>query len=336
MSRPAKPLTLARVNDLTLGAFSRVPPSETLDHLIRYLSTWSGSDKLFMIIQYGAKFLIPILQLRARLQHRAGLRKDPVSAAAPALAKLASIISDARTLWGLWGILPILQWLIALERSPSPTRRLLTLERAQGWSMLAFYPLNNLYYFLANDIIPSSIPLPSLPLSRSSQAEPALPSSKTSKSEPNRSVKLDAGALSVWSTRFWAIYVFLQLAHLREDRLLLLQRQRALSREKVKGPEHAELNRRWDAWWNELAVNLGYLPLTIHWSLETGLFKNDLWVSTFGLFAGLASFRSGWKATALPPMSGPPPLTETDVQTEDEKVIPAVAQEPAAEGSANI
>lgn len=40
----SKPLTLSRLNDLILGSFSLVQPSETLDHLIRYLGTWSGSE----------------------------------------------------------------------------------------------------------------------------------------------------------------------------------------------------------------------------------------------------------------------------------------------------
>lgn len=69
------------------------------------------------------------------------------------------------------------------------------------------------------------------------------------------------------------MYVFLQLAHLREDRVLLKRRAKAL-RSKEKGgsgaggnlsEERKELGRRWDAWWNEVAVNLGYLPLTVHW-----------------------------------------------------------------------
>jgi hypothetical protein len=92
-----------RIEDITLGAFGNLQPSETLNHLVRYLSTWSGSDKLFMLIQYGAKVLIPILQARARLQHRAGLRNEPTSSLTPKLAKLAGIIGDARTLWGIWG-----------------------------------------------------------------------------------------------------------------------------------------------------------------------------------------------------------------------------------------
>jgi len=284
MANTYKPLTVDRIEDLTLGAFGNLRPSETLNHLIRYLSTWSGSDKLFMLIQYGAKVLIPILQARARLQHRAGVRSQPTSSIAPKLAKLASTIGSARSLWGLWGVLPIIQWLIALERAPPPTRRLHTIERTQGWSMLAFYPLQQLSFLHTNDLVPAALP---------------------------RRIIINDRAVSLWSTRFWMAYVVLQLAHLREDRALLVKRQRALeklsSREKLQPQERAELARRWDAWYNELVVNLSYLPMTIHWSFEKGLFGNDIWVSVFGLAAAIVSFRSGWKATALSP---PPPPAE--------------------------
>ncbi|KAI0255160.1 hypothetical protein BJV78DRAFT_1119946 [Lactifluus subvellereus] len=307
MSNARKTLIVNQIEDLTLGVFGSLRPSETLDHLIRYLSTWNGSDKLFMLIQYAAKVMVPILQARARLQHRVGLRNEPTSSLAPNLAKLASIISDARTLWGIWGILPIIQWLISLERSPPPTRRLLTIERTQGWSMLAFYPLQHFSYLRTHELIPAALPLPSL-------------------SGKPRRVAINDPAVSLWSTRLWAAYVVLQLAHLREDRALLLKRQRALNRlsprEKLQPEERAELARRWDSLYNELAVNLSYLPMTIHWSLEKGLFKNDAWVSLFGLAAAIASFRSGWKATVLPP--SPPPAE------------PSSLLEPEAEGSSTV
>ncbi len=45
----SKPLTLARLEDLTLGAFAFLPRSETLDHLVRFLSTWSGSESVNLI-----------------------------------------------------------------------------------------------------------------------------------------------------------------------------------------------------------------------------------------------------------------------------------------------
>lgn len=44
MSRQLKPLTFSRLEDLTLGSFALVPTSETINHLVRYLSTWSGTE----------------------------------------------------------------------------------------------------------------------------------------------------------------------------------------------------------------------------------------------------------------------------------------------------
>ncbi|KAF4571542.1 hypothetical protein EYR36_008882 [Pleurotus pulmonarius] len=310
MSRVSKPLSLSRISDLTLGAFIFVPQSETIDHLVRYLGSWSGSDYGCLhdakIIQYAVKVIVPLLELRARIQHRAGLRAKPTSSAAASYSKLGGIIGDARTLWRIWGLLPIIQWLVSLERNPQPTRRLLNIERLQGWSMLAYYPLEHLYYLLSHSLIPSTIP--------------SIKSIFSSKAKPT---KLDSNAIGMWSTRFWALYVFLQIAHLREDRKLLQARERAIIKAK-RGPggtgitaaEKKELGDRWDAFWNEVVVNLGYLPLTVHWSLEKGFINNDFWVGVFGLVAGLASFRAGWRATALP--TPPAPTQEgTEKATSD-------------------
>ena len=49
------------------------------------------------------KLIVPLLQLRARLQHRAGLRQTPNSHSAEAYAKLGDLITDGRTLWRIWG-----------------------------------------------------------------------------------------------------------------------------------------------------------------------------------------------------------------------------------------
>ncbi|OBZ72070.1 hypothetical protein A0H81_08047 [Grifola frondosa] len=222
--------------------------------------------------------------MRARLQHRAGLRKDPASGTADGLAKFGSILGDARMLFRIWGgcycialrawstsvrpcidssirSLPIFQWLMSLERTPPPTRKLLTIERLQGWSMIAYYPLEHLYYAVSHSLISPEIRLPSLswfiPFVRSQPSEKRIP--------------LDVNTLGVWSTRFWAAYVVLQLAHLREDRKLLQVRERSLSKSKATGAqaEKEELKQRWDSLWTELAVNIGYLPLTIHWYVSS-------------------------------------------------------------------
>jgi hypothetical protein len=36
-----------RIEDVTLGAFGNLHPSDTLNHLIRYLSTWNGSEYVY-------------------------------------------------------------------------------------------------------------------------------------------------------------------------------------------------------------------------------------------------------------------------------------------------
>jgi hypothetical protein len=151
-------------------------------------------------------------------------------------------------------MLPIIQWLISLERAPPPTRRLLTIERTQGWAMLAFYPLQHLSYFRKHDLIPTALPLPL-----------GLPSKS---SEKPRQVTINGAAVSLWSSRLWATYIVLQLAHLREDRSLLIKKQRAVSRLSSMEKERAEIARRWDKWYNELAVNLSFLPMTIHWYIS--------------------------------------------------------------------
>lgn len=215
------------------------------------------------------------------MQHKYGLRATPESAGAKAYEKLGSLLGDSRTMWRIWGellftclftpvhvepdwvlmlnahligLLPIFQWLISLERSPPATRTLLTIERLQGWSMLAYYPLEHLYYLVSHNIIPSTI---TSPLSFFS-------SSKTAKK-----LKLDANKLSLWSTRFWALYVLLHFAHLIEDRKLLIQRHKALKMSKggagLTKEEKKEMGERWDAFWSEVVINLGYLPLTVHW-----------------------------------------------------------------------
>ncbi|KAI9441042.1 hypothetical protein BJY52DRAFT_1195284 [Lactarius psammicola] len=157
------------------------------------------------------------------------------------------------------GVLPAIQQLISLERAPPPTPRLLTIERTQWWSMTISFPLQQLSFLRTN-----ALPLPS-------------PSGKP------RHVTIDDGAL-------------------RENRAYLVKRQRALDkpsiREKLRPQEHAELARWWDAWYNELAVNLNYLPMTIHWVFSE---MTLAWDSLFGFAAAIASFRSGWKTTALAP-----------------------------------
>lgn len=139
--------------------------------------------------------------------------------------------------------------MISLERNPPPTRALHTIERLQGWSMLGFYPLEHLYYLRSHDLIPASIPSLFAILGRKSKR-----------------ISLDANRLIMWSCRCWLLYIVLQFAHLREDRKLLLTRQKNLRKGKgYSAEDRDDLQKRWDAFWNELVANATNLPVALHW-----------------------------------------------------------------------
>jgi hypothetical protein len=67
----------------------------------------------------------------------------------------------------------------------------------------------------------------------------------------------------------------LQLVHLKEDWELMKRRKRALERDFASGMVETtgseaetlreEVWKRKDAIWNDFVVNIGYLPLTVHW-----------------------------------------------------------------------
>lgn len=234
----------------------------SLDFLFLFLQA-------LMITQYSSKLLIALLSLqhalRIRLRHgtKGYHAVHGGSNVAKKIEKLSGLVSDARVLYRIWGILPIIKWMIALERSPPPTRLLHNIERIQGWSMLLYCPLEAIAYLSSHSVIS---------LSPSTQNK-----------------------LWLTSARAWALYVGLQLLHLVEDNRLLRLRARALERtrghpsplpgnitsagdkskrasEKELSQEQIVTRKMWDdlddrkeAILNELWVNLGYLPLTVHW-----------------------------------------------------------------------
>jgi len=307
MSRLAKGGALAHIRDATLGAFALVPPSEFLNNLVRFLSTWSGTDKLFTLLEYTMKLVAPVLLARARLQHRFGLRKEPTSSVATSLTSFAEIIGDFKMLGRFWGSLSILQWMISMERDPPPTRALLTIERLQGWSMLAYYHFEHLFYLRTRDLIPATIPSISSLLGRSSKR-----------------IHLNPETLALWSTRAWGFYVILQFAHLMEDRKLLHMKEKALKQGKgvVAEEDKEDLRNKWDSFWSELVSNTINFPVALHWSLEQGIFTNDMWLNIIGFIDAVLTFRSGWKATALP--SDPeetPDIDESNLAITTEKEV---------------
>jgi len=159
------------------------------------------------LLQYTAKLLIPFLNWRARV---AG---SPHSAAAVSLARLAAKLGDSRTLWRLWGLPPIVAWASAIERTPTRSRAIQTIERLQALAMMIYHPLEHTSYLAAHKIIrlPRTLPF-------SSQKTPL-------------NVQAVIRRLAIWSTRAWAVYVMLQLIRLRlEWRILCAQGRKAKKR----------------------------------------------------------------------------------------------------------
>ena len=136
-----------------------------------------------------------------------------------------------------------------MEKNPPPTRALLTIERLQGWSMLAYYPLEHLYYLRAHNLIPATIPSITSLLRRTSKR-----------------IHLNANSLAMWSCRAWALYIILQFAHLMEDRKLLLMKEKNLRKGKgVVAEDKEDLRNKWNSYWNEVVANSANLPLALHW-----------------------------------------------------------------------
>lgn len=242
-----------------------------------------------MTVQYSSKTIVGILLFLQGIRTRLNLStagKTP-SGVAP-LTSLADIIGDARILFRIWSLLPMIQWLISLERSPPPTKLLLQIERIQAWSMVAYCPMEALAYLGYHKVLNIS---------------------------EHRQNWLWKHAL-----RLWLLYVVLQFVHIFENNRLLRLRAKALERsrghpkphpskktseEVVPLTEEQQVTRRmWDELQerkNALVTNfwiyVGYLPPSVHWAVPSGVMAES-WVGFFGAIAAIGGMVTSWKATA--------------------------------------
>ncbi|KNZ63600.1 hypothetical protein VP01_1121g4 [Puccinia sorghi] len=306
-----------------------------MDHLIRLLSTTSGADKSFMLLQYSA---IILRQLISRSKHGEANKSQLDTR----LAALSKLLSDARTTlsfliffylraaifaylcwcdcanfslnsYRLWDLISIIQWLRSLNSLPPSGSKPVQIERLQVITMLIYYPLEHLYFLASKGIVPLSARL------------------------INRAV--------LYSCRAWAGYTILHFFHLWEELKLLEPERRRLqalqmaSDKASSSPRKStssalasslqEMDERRAALINGLIVNLAYTPLTIHWcaplslfnppshclaslilspfilslslyrSLPNGLYNSETITGICGFVAAVAQLRAGWKASAV-------------------------------------
>ncbi|KAF9434904.1 hypothetical protein BGZ76_007229 [Entomortierella beljakovae] len=268
-SRP-EPEVALRDSPSILALGKLFPQSKTLDHTVRFLSQVRGTDKTLMVVQYFSKIIIWYLVKRGR------------ESTAQRIKNLAGPISDFRILLRYYGLLPLVQWMQYVDSaSHPPSTLLLTLDRLQNICNLIYYPLEHIYWLGAHEVIPISM-------------------EKTN-------------TIAIWSCRFWAAYVALQFVHLAEEyrlykvRLNETRAQGKLADKKAKETGEPVDKTEYKSALSALRaekkgilintiINTGYLPLTVHWSLEKSSFP-DVGVGIFGGIAAIAQFYVAWKST---------------------------------------
>ncbi|CAG8955954.1 hypothetical protein HYFRA_00008808 [Hymenoscyphus fraxineus] len=104
----------------------------------------------------------------------------------------------------------------------------------------------------------------------------------------------------VWSSRFWGMHVGLDLIKLARQ-FGALQKEKRLLRGKEadeKKENEISLQEKQMHWRRQLAIDLAYAPLTVHWGLEEGL-VSEAWVAIFGSVAGSLNLRERWRVSGL-------------------------------------
>ncbi|KDE09840.1 hypothetical protein MVLG_00238 [Microbotryum lychnidis-dioicae p1A1 Lamole] len=263
---------MSKPSSLSLSPFST--PSPGLAHINRVIATTSGQDKVFMLYAYSSHVIMHLLRSK-RLATRSRLEL------ANRMDKLRDVISDARTLYRLFGLFPIIQWAQALN---DPAKRpadgqLALINKLQAWSMLFYYPLEHYYYLAGKGVF---------------DCPPAR-----------------IGTIAMWACRFWASYVVLQVLHIRREYQLLNQSRRKLvnaqresriaggsNENSTEVEEIKRIKNKSHALKMDTLVQIGYLPLTAHWSIPGGILPDNLWVGMFGTLAAATGLKTLWRNTA--------------------------------------
>ncbi|KAF2453564.1 hypothetical protein BDY21DRAFT_366853 [Lineolata rhizophorae] len=228
-------------------------------------------------------------------------------AAAEAAKAAADLIADVRIFARLWGLLPVYAWgraTLAGHGHDAVTRRL---ALAQVAACAAFQALENAAYLAQHGVVSAR--------------------RWTAAAAPEWTEDRAQLWLWLWSSRFWAVHVALELVRLAREWALRRAEKRRLAAapapvagagearkaagdgddddgaaaalaadaaaldEKARRESWASADKKW---WADLVLNLAYAPLTVHWGLEEGLVSEAV-VGLLGTVAGLVSVREKWE-----------------------------------------
>ncbi|CZT01083.1 uncharacterized protein RAG0_08887 [Rhynchosporium agropyri] len=259
---------------------------ENLTRLSKILSTPAGTDKLLLTTCYTSLLTSSVLSSisLSRIRRQARLVIEKAIALPPdttlyisttdirpsrllvisaRLKALSSLISDFRIFARLWGLLGMYSWGKQVWSQDGGDQVVRSIAGVQVLSNVAFQYLENMAYLSSKGVWDWS---------------------------PEKQ-----GKAWVWSSRFWAAHVLLDLVRLGRERSVQRKVVRFKGREEEAEKDEEEF---WARWRRQLVINLAYAPLTVHWSLEKGL-VGEFWVGVFGSVAGLAGLRELWRKSGL-------------------------------------
>ncbi|KAH9877873.1 hypothetical protein J1614_003090 [Plenodomus biglobosus] len=280
-----------------------------LVRLAKLLSTPSGTDTLLCTTSYTLTLLHALLSrlLSRRLADIASeiankadgilLPGETLIASLPAPAStkliaqivgsskaLAATIADYRIFVRLWGLAGIYTWARGTYLSPLPANADTKdkILRSLTWGAIAscvgFQVLENGAYLSSKGVL-------------------------TTSSWTGDAGRARENAWWIWSSRFWAAYVGVEIARLGAEWYYHAPKPTATQGDGEKEDKLAreeEVKRgkleKW-VWWKDLASNMAYAPMTLHWSRERGLLS-DWGVGACGMVAGGALLADAWRKTA--------------------------------------
>lgn len=306
---PSAAQPLPNAQPLPLSALLAAAPSNAdafLAHLQRCLSTPAGIDTTALFLCYTSRLAAAGLEALTRPALQRGAQQllalaqslppsatilfsakgfpSPSAALFLTVAKrlkaFSAMLSEARTFLRLWGLLNLYFWARGMLLQLRAARR----ARAEG------------------------VEGPKVPKAETAIAVTQLVACVVFQSLENAAYLAQKGVLEWqparigqayrWSARFWGAFVGLKIGELFFEAYRRGQRTPAerLGDKTVAVMEQEE--RSWSDEWRKTVVRqLAWFPLTIHWSLEQGIFS-DMTVGAIATIPGVVQMRDLWKKTA--------------------------------------
>ncbi|KAI0841749.1 hypothetical protein F5Y06DRAFT_260360 [Hypoxylon sp. FL0890] len=278
-----------------------------LAHVQRCLQTPSGIDTTLLFLCYTSRFSASVLEALTRPAiQRSAKQLLALAASLPPSATLvftakalpshgvarilelakrlrafSTMLTDARTFLRLWGLLNMYFWLRRLvlarrqraedKKQGIKAKKEDKIENAISWLQLStcivFQALENGAYLSSKGVLGWA---------------------------PSTQRKA-----SLWSARFWATFVGVEVGRLfyESHKRGLRPREEKFAGGKTAQQVQAEEMEWNDSWKKSVARNLAWMPLTVHWSMEQGLL-GEMAVGALASIPGVIQMRDLWRRTA--------------------------------------